>query len=396
VTHARYLRDVPYTDCLERQAFAARRLDKVNRAVIQATWRGITGAGSTENLNRISEAVSDTLPRRHGIAFLTDEVVAAWALTVLSPEMSDGLSRSDSPFELRQRAARGWEIVSGLLEQGMDHVFQLGQDYSMAWPMIRGLVMADKPEQALRRMGQLAPLVGRMRQVLGGAKDSVACGMTPESLDGVEKGGDVQRLVLAELAMASNETMRKDLAQRILEQNADVQQVLSHVTSGAGPMVILRDQSGSMWGGPDTWCTACVIALATLAWADNRPVRLIDFSTATREWDLSVGRSDQLGKAVGSFLGGGTEIAPALRVAAKAVREWARQGVVGADVVLLSDGVDSAYSAMEKALDDMGAVRLFTVAINCSISGPLRTRATHYSEISASGADEVGGLAGVV
>lgn len=391
-----YLRDVPYTDCLERQAFAARRLKDVDKAVVQATWRGVTGAGSAKGLEQIRDAVSDTLPRRHAIAFLTDEVIAAWALTVLAPDMERALAEHASPFELRQVAAHGWSVVATLLEEGMEIIRNLGQDYSMAWPIIRGLVMGNQPKEALSRMQKIAPLVGRMKQVLGGAKDSIARGMTPESLDGVEKGGDVQRLVLAELAMASDETMRKDLAQRVLEHNADVQEVLSHVSSGAGPIVILRDQSGSMWGDPDIWCTACVIALTTIAWADNRPVKLIDFSTATREWDLSVGRSDELGRAIGSFLGGGTEIGPALRVAAKAVQTWAKRGVTGADVVILTDGIDSDYSVMDAALDDMGPIRLFSVAIDCRISGPLRTRAARYMEISASGAEDIGGLAEVV
>lgn len=392
----KFLRDVSYDDCLSRQAFAKRRLKDVEHELGQAIWCGVTGAGAAGSLERVSHAVSDTLPQKHAIAFLTDEVVAAWALTVLAIEMRDGVRLKESPFELRQRATRGWAVVASLLEEGMDCIFGLGQDYSMAWPMIRGLLMGDKPHEALRRMSKIAPLVGRMKQVLGGAKDSIEHGSTPEALDGVERGGDVQRLVLAELAMAANETMRKDLAQRILEQNADVQQVFSQVNRGAGPIVILRDQSGSMHGDPDVWTTACVVALTTIAWAENRPVRLIDFSTATREWDLSVGRSDQLGHAIASFLGGGTEIGPALRVAAAAVKQWAKQGVVGADVVLLTDGIDDGYSEMEQALDDMGPIRLFTIAINCTISGPLRTRASHYSEVSASGAEEVGGLAGVV
>lgn len=393
----RFLRDVSYTECLERQPFARERLEGVDPAIVQATWRGVTGAGTATAHQDVVDAVNDTLPIKHAIALLTDEVIAAWALTLHAPEMEEGVTRKESPFSLRKRARSTWEEIARLLEEGMEVIHGMGQDGSMGWPIIRGLVMGDQPAEALKRMKRLAALVGRMKQNLRGVKDSTDHGPIPEQLDGVERGGDVQRLVTGELALAADPIMQRDLAQRLLEQRADLQQVLSPVPKGSGPMVILRDQSGSMTHfGRDEWCTACVIALTTIAWSENRPVKLIDFSTSTREWDLSVGNSAELGKAIASFLDGGTEIGPALRIAAKAIKDWARHGVTGADVVLLSDGIDSNYAAMDKALDEMGEIRLFSVAIACRFSGPLRTRATLYTEISGTDADEVEAVAGAV
>lgn len=86
----RFLRDVSYKECLERQPFAAERLKDADPSIVQATWRGVTGAGTAAVHQDVVDAVNDTLPMKHAIALLTDEVIAAWALTLHAPEMEEG------------------------------------------------------------------------------------------------------------------------------------------------------------------------------------------------------------------------------------------------------------------------------------------------------------------
>lgn len=100
----RFLRDVSYKECLERQPFAKERLEGVDPAIVQATWRGVTGAGTATAHQDVVDAVNDTLPMKHAIALLTDEVIAAWALTLHAPEMEEGDSKGVPVLATQARA----------------------------------------------------------------------------------------------------------------------------------------------------------------------------------------------------------------------------------------------------------------------------------------------------
>jgi uncharacterized protein with von Willebrand factor type A (vWA) domain len=82
------------------------------------------------------------------------------------------------------------------------------------------------------------------------------------------------------------------------------------------------------------------------------------------------------------FLGGGTAIGLALGVAMQQARQLAQRGHHGADVLLVTDGVDGDVGAQETALREGHAlgVRLWTVAIECEVAetSPLRAKAAQY------------------
>jgi uncharacterized protein with von Willebrand factor type A (vWA) domain len=85
------------------------------------------------------------------------------------------------------------------------------------------------------------------------------------------------------------------------------------------------------------------------------------------------------------FLGGGTAIGLALNQAVDQVKALAQKGQPGADVVLVTDGVDGNVTAQAAAVDAAFAIqaRLWTVAIECAIGAdsPLRARASQYTRL---------------
>ena len=85
------------------------------------------------------------------------------------------------------------------------------------------------------------------------------------------------------------------------------------------------------------------------------------------------------------FLGGGTAIGLALGVAVDEVKRLARKGQKGADVVLITDGVDGEEVAIARAVTAARSfgIRLWTVAIECDIapSSPLRSEAADYTRL---------------
>jgi Mg-chelatase subunit ChlD len=104
---------------------------------------------------------------------------------------------------------------------------------------------------------------------------------------------------------------------------------------------------------------------------------------------------DQLVELARHFLGGGTNIAAALSRAATAVSDMAAKGDKGADVVVVTDGEDgrldrsegdgTGRTCGEAALDAIEALgsRLWTVAIDCDVTGILRDRAAKYVHVGA-------------
>jgi len=103
-----------------------------------------------------------------------------------------------------------------------------------------------------------------------------------------------------------------------------------------GPAIIVLDTSGSMRGKPEEVAKAAVLALLRIALEEGRACYLINFSSKTRNLDLS-----DLGKSVPELLRflefsfhGGTDLAPALRECLKVLDEGTFRE---ADVLVVSD-----------------------------------------------------------
>jgi len=108
---------------------------------------------------------------------------------------------------------------------------------------------------------------------------------------------------------------------------------------GRGPIVICLDQSSSMRGAKEFWSKGLALALLQVATMQRRPCRVVHFNTGVARVDDwlpgKVAPLDLLA-SMDTFLGGGTDFEPPLRVALDAIadtREFKK-----ADVILVTDG----------------------------------------------------------
>jgi uncharacterized protein with von Willebrand factor type A (vWA) domain len=198
----------------------------------------------------------------------------------------------------------------------------------------------------------------------------------------VEQGNDLSRLLPGELVLLTEPVLEIAVLERIVSRRAAQYAVRGTTKVSKGPLVIALDESGSMGGEKNEWAKAAAVALSRVAMEEKRPVCVVHYSTSTVIQPLPPGDTGALLKMIRHFLGKGTAIGLALGVAVQQVRDLALKGQKGADVILVTDGVDGDITAQETAIHEghvIGA-RLWTVAIECDIpeTSPLRAKAAHY------------------
>jgi uncharacterized protein with von Willebrand factor type A (vWA) domain len=342
-------------------------------------WRGVTASGEG---GLVSQAVADTTPPQYATLLATDDIAASYATATLLSHFAAQVHAPTSPHTARQIAHAGWAEFRALADQAGHVQHGLGGDLSAAWPVFKQYQNMQADDAKLRRIAELA---GRMYRLLKGAKAQRVEGI-PEEIVGTELGQDIAALVPQEYALwAAGVPTRTELALRLSESRAVQLQRAGKDIRGRGPLVIALDESGSMHHQRDDWAKAAMTALTRMAWEERRPVKIVHFSTVTRVQELQPGDHRELLRAQALFLDGGTAIGRAVMVASEEVDEWAKKGVRGADVVLISDGGDAA-GGLHAALDvlERHQTRLFSVAIDVAFTGPLKERATEYVYLTQS------------
>jgi uncharacterized protein with von Willebrand factor type A (vWA) domain len=209
----------------------------------------------------------------------------------------------------------------------------------------------------------------------------------PQEVRSATTGGDVARLLPAELAKLGNSSTRDQTVMRIVKKEAAVFEMAGIRSKSRGPMVLAIDESGSMHDhgsaeGRNTWAKAAAVALTRIAWAENRAVRCVHFGTATVTQDIPRDDADALWQMARSFLSGGTCFEAALGAARIEVGDLEKSGLKGADIVLITDGEDLDHDKHNKELNhiDKAGIRLWTVSIGNELAQtvPVRARAELY------------------
>ncbi|MCL4304231.1 MAG: hypothetical protein KJ077_51585 [Anaerolineae bacterium] len=135
------------------------------------------------------------------------------------------------------------------------------------------------------------------------------------------------------------EPIRQDWQRRAADNAVQHRQFEGESQEGRGPLVLVRDESGSMQGGSHSLAVALEWALLEIARRDNRDFVSIPFSGSGQ---YQVWRAPKAGSPdvpgllahLGHFYGGGTEPYQPLRAALAEIE----QNKLKADVLLLTDG----------------------------------------------------------
>ncbi len=163
-------------------------------------------------------------------------------------------------------------------------------------------------DPALRRISELA---GRFRRVAASRqRRKVTHGL--DDVVGVEPGGDVGRLLPAELVRLADPDLELDALRRIVERQAVCREHHAIEPVGKGPILVVTDESGSMEGAKAHTAKALALALAWVARQQRRWAGLIAFSGGSGERLLALppGRWDEAALCdwLSAFIGGGSDL----------------------------------------------------------------------------------------
>lgn len=95
---------------------------------------------------------------------------------------------------------------------------------------------------------------------------------------GIERGGDISRILPSALGRLRHPTLRKLALRDIIERQAPQYRIEGRETLGRGPIVVLVDRSHSMQGEPNQWASAAAIALVAQGSKERRPVTIVEFT----------------------------------------------------------------------------------------------------------------------
>ena len=235
-----------------------------------------------------------------------------------------------------------------------------GSDRSAAWATLRKC--DDYSTRVTRKMVEIAKLAGRMFKTMayeGMPKPT----NDPQMVTGIDGGDDPTRMLDEEIAMLNVPGADADTLSRLEEKQVLEFEMTGEILHGRGPLVVTVDESGSMHEHRQVWSKACAVALARIALAEGRRVRVVHFSTATVVRDLDPNDPDCMRELAWHHLGGGTSVHAAMNVSNQQVRELAHDGAVGADIVFITDGLDNYGEGPFKTMKKAGT-QLWTIAID--------------------------------
>jgi uncharacterized protein with von Willebrand factor type A (vWA) domain len=379
-----------FKEALKRHQFlkdriAASRPDDVRLA--SEVWEGVTGVGVRGRTpTMITQAVADTAPAEYVILLARDDIAAGFA-TACIYDVFQSNPKPGSPHAARRLAEHGWRTFINLAKQGGHQRHGTGGDQSTSWQITKAAQEVKPDPEKVRKISLLA---GRMYAALKGARAQRV--QAPQEIVGIKTGDEFEELIPSEYAfLAAGDVTKMALFQALSERKAVQYEKSGRERRSRGPLVILVDESGSMRhvanaGGyeRDDWAKAAMTALTRIAWEDKRPVVVVHFATFTRAAVLPPGAHGDLIRAQHTFLDGGTAIGAAIEVGVMEVETLAKGGHTGADLVLITDGGNTGSYTLEGPVDTMlkADVRLFTVAIDCEITGLLKDKASEYVHLS--------------
>lgn len=222
----------------------------------------------------------------------------------------------------------------------------LVQGFSLAAGNDSGQVDPDSA-RGIMELIRSQPALHRLAELLGWAKRMVAAEWRKSPRGAVELTGYRNR-PLQPSKMASFELarmvspaapIRQDWQRRASDNAVAHRHYQGQSQEGRGPLVLVRDESGSMSGGSHSLAVAIEWALLDIARRDGRDFISIPFSGSGQ---YQVWRAPRPGKAdlpgllshLSHFYGGGTDPYPPLTAALAEIE----QSSLTADVLLITDG----------------------------------------------------------
>jgi hypothetical protein len=377
-----------------KQHLPLQRAAQANPELARELWLATLGEGDPA-ADSYAEAAADLAPTEYASLLSSGGAANAYALDCLWQHVD--VARCASPHERRELAREAWQRFEDRAKKAGDVEYGLGFDESLAWECTREF---ERLDGGLGSVEEIARLAGRMMGQLSKAKANRVCA-APEEIYDVELGSDVGRLLPSELVHLGEPT-EVVLLDAIAGNRALQYAMKGSDEAGKGPLVIALDESGSMHGSRGKWAKAATVALIRTAWEDKRVCAVVHWSTSVTTRILRPGDSAGLLAVLKHWFGAGNRCQLALDNSADLVDQLQAKGDRGADVILVTDGVEPMTAEHEAAIDRIAArqARLWTIGIECPIDEDacIRARAEQYTYLDGSDVarGEIGDLKGAV
>jgi len=233
---------------------------------------------------------------------------------------------------------------------------------------------------------------GRLRRIIA-AKRAMRASHAPEELCDIELGGDIERLLPAELSRMAHPLLKLDTYRRIMERSALQSRLRGREKQGRGPIVVCVDESGSMNGARNTWAKGLALALMDLAGADGRGFALVAFDASVQSVYVRKAKEPhdpaKLIDVVATFSGGGTAFEPPLKKARQLIE---REGLEKADIMFVTDGeayIGDTFADEFTAWREANGVSVYGFPIGTEVS-TLKRFCTTIVKLSEAGQDDGG------
>jgi len=212
--------------------------------------------------------------------------------------------------------------------------------------------------EILKLAGRLAPIaLSTLRNRTRKASDVIVS---------VKTGNDLRHIVPCELAALASEDRELDFLRRFSEAELMEYDLIGNIPEGKGPVIIAKDESGSMSGVPHIWATAICLAIAQACQKEKRDFAVIHFGSDSeiKTDHFITGESASLTSMAQHFFGGGTSFESPLREALKIASDHQYDK---ADIIFITDGLcqlSETFEAEIAAEKETRNMRLIAVAVN--------------------------------
>jgi uncharacterized protein with von Willebrand factor type A (vWA) domain len=163
-----------------------------------------------------------------------------------------------------------------------------------------------------------------------------------EDRNGIKFGKKPTHLTISELGKARNPKMRLDLMRRMVDNKAVVRNIHGYDSMGKGPIVVVLDESGSMFGSPIVHAKAIAMTFAWIAKKQRRWCCMVSYEGGgrTRKLSLGTGKWDQQAMCdyLEEFLCGGGYVDLPIRELPNEIYPTLGAPKGKTDVIMISDG----------------------------------------------------------
>ncbi|EHP86837.1 VWA domain-containing protein [Methanotorris formicicus] len=166
----------------------------------------------------------------------------------------------------------------------------------------------------------------------------------------IKMGDDLKHLLPKELVNFSDEILYLDFLRKFVDKKLLTYDLDNEVEKSKGPIIVLLDHSGSMYGKREIWGKAVALSIIEIAKKEKRKFGYIAFDDDVRFKrifnDISI---DDILELASLYYGGGTNFERPLECAIEIVKK----DFENADIVLITDGYADVSDEFLKKLDDL-------------------------------------------